>query len=187
MSTPLGTLVMQAVHSIYITAVHNPHTVQYLNIGTICWWLVHVLLLVQHFKLKPQVVNGYGVLASKVLGDTYMQGRGGEGKGGKERGWGGERRGGRGWGGEGRGREGKRGDGEGMGRGEEGREGMGRGGEGRGGEEIGRGREGMGRGGEGKGGDGEERGEEGRGSEAVGGECDTQCTHMQPYAYTYVQ
>ena len=102
MSTPLGTLVMQAVHSIYITAVHSPHTLQYLNIGTICWWLVHVLLLVQHFKLKPQVVNGYGVLASKVLGDTYRQG--GRGWDGEGRGWGGE---GRGWGGEGRGGEGK--------------------------------------------------------------------------------
>ena len=34
------------------------------------------MLLLQHLKLKPQVVNGNGVLSSKVLGDAYK----GEGK-----------------------------------------------------------------------------------------------------------
>ena len=55
--------------------IHSAHT-QYLNIGAICRWCVHVMLLLQHLKLKPQVVNGNGVLSSKVLGDAYK----GEGK-----------------------------------------------------------------------------------------------------------
>ena len=55
--------------------IHTAHT-QYLNIGAICRWYVHVMLLLQHLKLKPQVVNGNGVLSSKVLGNAYK----GEGK-----------------------------------------------------------------------------------------------------------
>ena len=42
-----------------------------LDVGSILWSAGHVMLFLQHLKLKAKVVNGNGVLAGIVLQNTY--------------------------------------------------------------------------------------------------------------------